>query len=81
VAWLDGGWTDHIHIARGEQGAGADAGSIEKRPVSAELPLMRELRTFVEHLRGGPAPRSSAGEGALIVERIQQLRALAGIPT
>jgi predicted dehydrogenase len=77
VAWLDDGWADHIQIARGS-GTGADASGIEKRTVPAELPLRRELAAFLQHLKGGPAPRSSVEEGALIVERIQQLRDLAG---
>lgn len=81
VAWLDGGWADHIAIARGKDGMGAHARNVEERPVSAELPLMRELRVFVEHLAGGPPPRSSAEEGALIVERIHQLRSLSGLRT
>ena len=80
VAWLDDGWSDHICIARGRSGAGGDAPEIEKRTVSSDLPLLRELAAFLEHLRGGPAPRSSAREGALIVERVHQLRALAGLP-
>jgi predicted dehydrogenase len=56
-----------------------DGGEPETRPISAELPLLRELRAFVEHLGGGPPPRSSAAEGALVVERIAELRALAGV--
>jgi predicted dehydrogenase len=80
VAWLDDGWSSHIQISRGNDGAGADASSVEKRTVVAELPLMRELKAFLEFLRGGTRPRSSAEEGALIVERVQQLRTLAGIP-
>ncbi len=50
---------------------------IEPRAFSNELPLLRELRAFVAHLQGGPPPRSSAAEGALIVQTIAQLRALA----
>jgi predicted dehydrogenase len=78
VAWLDDAWAGHIGLARGG-GSGADAPEIERRAVADELPLLRELRAFVEHLRGGPAPRSSAAEGALIVERIHELRTLAGV--
>jgi predicted dehydrogenase len=52
---------------------------IESRPISGEMPLLRELSAFVAHLRGGPPPRSSAAEGALIVNTIVKLRALAGI--
>ncbi|HLF43829.1 MAG TPA: Gfo/Idh/MocA family oxidoreductase [Acidimicrobiia bacterium] len=48
-------------------------------PLGSRLPLEAELDAFVGHLRGGPPPRSSAAEGVLIVERVQQLRDLAGI--
>jgi hypothetical protein len=43
------------------------------------MPLLRELRCFLEHLRGGPPPRSSAANGLLVVERIAALRRLAGL--
>jgi predicted dehydrogenase len=79
VAWLDEGWSDHIKIARGSGTFGGDANEIEKRAVPSEFPLFRELRAFVEHLAGGPAPRSSAREGALIVERVHEMRQLAGL--
>jgi hypothetical protein len=48
--------------------------------VSTEFPLLRELRGFMEHLAGGPPPRSSAAEAAEVVRRIAELRALAGLP-
>jgi predicted dehydrogenase len=80
VAWLDDGWADHISVVRGKDGVGADARDVQQRPLSTELPLMRELRAFVERLGGGPPPRSSAEEGALVVERIAELRNLAGLP-
>jgi predicted dehydrogenase len=79
VAWLDEGWSDHIKIARGAGVSGGEATEIERRPVSPELPLLRELRSFVDHLGGGPPPRSSAREGVLAVQRISELRALAGL--
>jgi hypothetical protein len=50
----------------------------ERRAISTELPLLRELRAFVEHLDGGPPPRSSAAEGVEIVRRIAELRSMAG---
>ena len=80
VAWLDDGWSDHLSVVRGNDGTNGNARNVEQRPLSTELPLMRELRTFVEHLAGGPPPRSSAEEGAVVVERIVQLRDLAGLP-
>jgi predicted dehydrogenase len=71
VAVLDDGWADSLLVARGD-------GSRERRPLPAGLPLLRELRAFVEHLGGGPPPRSSAAEALAVVEAIARLRALAG---
>jgi predicted dehydrogenase len=51
----------------------------EKILVSDELPLLRELRAFLLYLQGGPPPRSSAAEGALVVETIARLRQMAGL--
>jgi predicted dehydrogenase len=72
VALLADGYSDHVLVRRN------DADEPERREISTELPLLRELRAFVEHLQGGPPPRSSAAEGALVVRRIAELRALAG---
>jgi predicted dehydrogenase len=74
-AWLASGFDDHVVVARGHPG---DA-ELERRPIDAEWPLLRELRSFVEHLRGGPLPRSSAAEGAAMVRRVAELRELAGL--
>jgi predicted dehydrogenase len=74
VALLADAYSDHVLVRR----EGAD--EPERREISTELPLLRELRAFLEHLEGGPAPRSSAAEGALVVRRIADLRALAGAP-
>jgi len=74
VALLADGYSEHVLVHRD----GAD--EPERREIAAELPLLRELRAFVEHLQGGPPPRSSAAEGALVVQRIAELRALAGRP-
>jgi predicted dehydrogenase len=48
-------------------------------PISNEMPLLAELRAFVEHVRGGPPPRSSAEEGAAIVQAVATFRSLAGL--
>jgi predicted dehydrogenase len=72
VAVLPDGYSDHVLVATTEEP--------EKRPISTEFPLLRELRAFVEHLDGGPPPRSSAREGAEIVRTISELRKLAGLP-
>ena len=74
TAWFGDGYADHVGVARADR-VGAEP---ERRPISTELPLLRELRAFVGHLDGGPPPRSSVEEGAEIVRRIAELRALAG---
>jgi hypothetical protein len=50
-----------------------------KIPFSGESALRTELRTFVEYLRGGPAPPTTAREGAAVVEALLELRQMAGI--
>ena len=75
TAWLEDGYADRIGVAA----AGRVGDEPEWRPISTEMPLLRELRAFVEHLDGGPPPRSSAAEGAAIVGRIHELRALARV--
>ncbi len=78
VAILNDGYSEHLSVVRA-QGSGSHPPEPELRHISNELPLLRELRAFVEHLKGGPPPRSSAAEGALIVRTIADLRALAGL--
>jgi predicted dehydrogenase len=72
VAWLPDPYADHVAVLP----RGRDE---EKAPISTELPLLRELRAFVEHLDGGPPPKSSAADGADVVEAIAGLRELAGL--
>jgi predicted dehydrogenase len=74
VAVLAGGWDNHVSLFRD----GASEPTEERVDTPGELPLLAELRAFVEHLAGGPAPKSSAAEGAAIVATIAELRTLAG---
>lgn len=76
-AQLADSYDDRIIIAKGAPGV--DAGRPEEILVGNAMPLARELAAFVGHLRGGPPPRSSAGEGLLVVDRIAALRRLAGM--
>lgn len=73
VAWLNDPYADSVAVIRGEN----IGGEPELRPISTELPLLRELRAFVEHVRGGPPPKSSAAEGMLVVDRVTELREVA----
>jgi predicted dehydrogenase len=76
VAVLGDGYADAIEVHITDPGFEAVKESI---PIAGDLPLLLELEAFVGHLQGGPPPRSSAATGAGIVERIQELRTLAGI--
>jgi predicted dehydrogenase len=80
VAKLSDGYSDRVLVARQLDRRDTRPPEPESRPISTEMPLMRELRAFVEHVRGGPPPRSSAAEGAAIVRAIFELRALAALP-
>jgi predicted dehydrogenase len=72
-------YSDHLRIER-RDGDGRLV-AVEQRAASPELPLRRELRAFLDHLAGGPPPKSSAIEGAAIVRTLASLRALAGLRT
>ena len=76
-AQLGGSYDDRLIIADGQPDG--ERGEPYERALPSEMPLLRELRAFVDHLGGGPPPRSSATEGLLVVERIAALRALAGL--
>jgi predicted dehydrogenase len=78
VAVLPDAYSDHVLVVRGELQRDVTREQ-ERRPISGELPLERELRAFVDHLAGGPAPLSSAAEGAAEVAAIGRLRELAGL--
>ena len=75
VAWLSDPTAETIGVAE----ASAIGSEPSWRAISQEMPLLRELRGFVEHLGGGAPPRSSAAEGAEIVAMLGRLRELAGL--
>jgi predicted dehydrogenase len=67
VAQLDGGYAEEVVVARAGQ---IDEDSAERRPAQGELPLLAELRAFVEHLHGGAPPLSSAADALAVVETV-----------
>jgi len=71
TAVLPSAYSDHLRIARPGRAE-------ERRSISTELPLRRELRAFLGHLAGGPPPKSSGADGAAVVRAVERLRALAG---
>ena len=79
VAVLPDPYADHILITRGELMGPNVFPHTERRGISTELPLLCELRAFVEHLSGGEPPKSNAREAAEEVAAIGRLRELAGV--
>jgi predicted dehydrogenase len=72
-ALMDGGWATEVRVVRQIMGDP----QVEVRPTPGELPLLAELRAFVEHLEGGPPPLSDAATAAEAVTRIDELGRLA----
>ncbi|MBF0187037.1 MAG: Gfo/Idh/MocA family oxidoreductase [Magnetococcales bacterium] len=64
-------------VLRRDRGDGSF--TTEKLPITQESPLLRELRTFLSFLDGGPAPRSGVRDGLAVVESMTLLRRMAGI--
>ncbi len=62
-----------------EGAPGDNSARKSERPIGDAMPLFLELEAFLDHVRGGPPPKSSAAEGLMVVERIEELRKLAGI--
>ncbi len=78
IATLGDAYSDRIVVTRGRDHAGVTRHD-EARYISTELPLLREIRAFLDHLAGGPPPRSSAAEAADEVQAIADIRRLAGL--
>lgn len=75
VAQLDGAEAGAVVVGHAGR---IDADSVERRPIPDEMPLLAELRAFVEHLRGGPPPKSSAADAVEVVEAVAGMIALSG---
>ena len=72
TAVLAGGWEEVVSLES------FDAGTREDIPAEGELPLLAELRAFVDHLAGGPPPLTSAVDAARSVEIVAAVRDFAG---
>jgi len=77
VAVLPDADSAHLEISRPGTGRSPE---LELREISVESALVRELRAFCDHLAGGPPPRTSGSQGLAVVETLETLRQLAGLP-
>lgn len=73
IAVLGDASADHVAIIRN----GALPGEVERRSIGTEMPLLRELRVFVEFLSGGAPPRSTLADGLSVVRSLTALLAQA----
>lgn len=76
VVALTDGYARDLEVLLTRGGSEPDRRQI---PIADHLPLAAELHAFIAYLFGGPAPKSSAAEGVSIVNRLQELRYLAGL--
>lgn len=81
VAMLADSYADHISIIANppSDGQKPSAPQVTRRPIGTGMPLLAELTAFIDHLNGGPSPKSSAAEAADTVAMIAELRSLARI--
>lgn len=74
VAVLNSAEAPHIEVVD------VDGKRSRRVAVAAESPLVRELRAFTDHLRGGPPPPTTGPHGLAVVEVLARIRAEAGLP-
>jgi predicted dehydrogenase len=77
TAQLGGSYDNALAIRRGPPAV--LSANEETIALADDMPLLAELTRFIGFIRGGPAPMSSASEGARIVETVIEIRRLAGI--
>lgn len=73
AAVLRNPYADHLEVYPCTDGI---LGEVQAVSIAQDPPLRRELQCFVDHLRGGPPPRTSAREGLEVIEAIEALRRL-----
>lgn len=79
TAVLEDSYSQCIQVRRALSARAEPGDPLEARAIPVAMPLERELRAFLEHLEGGPPPKTCADEAVRIVEVISQLRRLADV--
>ena len=77
IATLADPFADHVTLYRGAAADPEPALVPEPRPVSTRWPLEIMLEDTLRFLHGGPPPKSSAADGALVVRRLAEIAAFA----
>ena len=78
VAILEDAYADHIVIVNNPKAMTEEPPAV-RRPIARDMPLLAEVAAFLDHLKGGPPPKSSAAEAAEAVVTIAEIRRLAGL--
>lgn len=79
IAVLADSYSEHILLSRHNSPKLSAPPEVEKISVSTEMPLLRELRAFVEHVNGGPPPLSNCKDAVENVRALAELCKLAGV--
>jgi len=76
VVTLDGGWSDHLEVMPLDGPPDAPPRHLF---TPGPQPLLAELSAFVNHLLGGPPPKSTAREGLANVIAVADARSMAAV--
>ncbi|MBP9837744.1 MAG: Gfo/Idh/MocA family oxidoreductase [Proteobacteria bacterium] len=79
VAELSDSYAEELIVVKSHENMNFDKPVVEKLALSKDMPLLEELKAFIKFVGGAKAPKSSLAEGVQIVQRISEIRKLAGI--
>ena len=76
-AILPGAYAEEVELSLAPVGG---ATRRELVPIEQEQPLLRELRSFRDHLLGGPPPPTPGSDGLAVIRVLADVRESAGLP-
>ncbi len=76
-AILQGAYAEEVELSLSPVGG---ATRCELVPIEQEQPLVRELRSFRNHLLGGPPPPTPGSDGLAVIRVLADVRESAGLP-
>ena len=77
IAVLRDSYASEIEIYRHGPTLPLSVPAAERRPIPTDMPLLAELEAFLEHVQGGPPPKSSCADAVQIVSTLARLHDLA----